>query len=80
LCHLPTMAVDTHVERVSKRLGFVAMTANRLKVEEELLKIVPKKFGVKAHHLLIFHGRYHCTARNPKCDSCPVEKWCEKNF
>jgi endonuclease-3 len=76
LCKMPTMAVDTHVERVSKRLGLVNKMANRLEVEQELLKIVPKQHAVQAHHLLIFHGRYHCLARNPKCQSCPLEKVC----
>jgi endonuclease III len=78
LCKLPTMPVDTHVERVSIRLGLVLPTKNRLKIEQELLRKVPKKFAHQAHHLLIFHGRYHCTARNPKCGTCPVEQLCKK--
>lgn len=78
LCHLPTMPVDTHVERVSIRLGLVKPTKNRLKIEEELLKKIPKKFAHSAHHLLIFHGRYQCLARSPKCPTCPVEKLCKK--
>ena len=80
VCKLPTMAVDTHVERVSKRIGLVPVSANRLQVEEQLLKIVPTKYAVQAHHLLIFHGRYHCVARNPKCLTCPLEKLCKKNI
>ncbi len=80
LCNLPTIAVDTHVERVSKRLGIAPLTANRIKIEEALLKIIPGRFAVKAHHLLIFHGRYHCTARTPRCNTCPVEKFCMKNI
>ena len=80
LCQLPTMPVDTHVERVSKRLGLVALSANVLKVEETLLKTIPKEYAVKAHHLLIFHGRYHCLARKPQCETCPVEKLCQKNI
>lgn len=75
---LPTMAVDTHVARVSIRLGLVKPTENRLQIENELLAVVPKKWGVQAHHLLIFHGRYHCTARQPKCEGCPVFKSCKK--
>lgn len=78
LCQLPTMPVDTHVERVSIRLGLVAPTKNRLKIELELLKKIPKEFAHHAHHLLIFHGRYHCMARNPKCSTCPVEHLCPK--
>lgn len=78
LCDLPTMAVDTHVERVSQRIGLISPTKDRLKIEKELLNIVPKKYAVKAHHLLIFQGRYHCTARNPKCESCPINHICLK--
>ncbi|WGL58555.1 endonuclease III [Pigmentibacter sp. JX0631] len=76
----PTMAVDTHVDRVSQRIGLVEQTNDRLKIEEELLKIVPKKFALQAHHLLIFQGRYHCTAKNPKCNTCPIENLCLKNI
>lgn len=78
VCEIPTMAVDTHVERLSQRIGLVQPTKDRLKIEEELLKKVPAEFAVKAHHLLIFQGRYHCTARNPKCETCPIEKLCLK--
>lgn len=80
LCNLPTMAVDTHVERVSKRIGLVPLSANRLQIEEALLKIIPSQFIIQAHHLLIFHGRYLCTARAPKCNVCPIEKFCMKKF
>lgn len=75
---LPTMAVDTHVARVSIRLGLVKPTENRLQIENELLAIVPEKWAVQAHHLLIFHGRYHCTARKPLCEGCPVSGDCMK--
>ncbi len=78
LCDLPTMAVDTHVERVSQRIGLIPVTKDRLKIEEGLLNVVPKEYAVKAHHLLIFQGRYHCTARNPKCESCPINHICLK--
>lgn len=78
LCNLPTMAVDTHVERVSQRIGLVQPTKDRLKIENELLKKIPDEFAVQAHHLLIFQGRYHCTARNPKCVSCPITDLCLK--
>ncbi|MES2614184.1 MAG: endonuclease III [Bdellovibrionota bacterium] len=80
LFKIPTIAVDTHVERVAKRLGLVPLSASPVKVEEELLKIVPKKYRLQAHHLFIFHGRYHCVARNPKCATCPLEQLCEKNI
>jgi endonuclease-3 len=79
ICSQPTMPVDTHVERLAKRIGFSALEASRLQVEEALLKIIPKKYALKAHHLLIFHGRYHCLARSPKCSTCPIENFCEKN-
>ena len=75
---LPTMAVDTHVARVSVRLGLARPTENRLQIENDLLQIVPAEWGVQAHNLLIFHGRYHCTARVPKCEICPVKRQCRK--
>lgn len=75
---MPTMAVDTHVARVSVRLGLARRTENRLQIEDDLLKIVPQEWGVQAHNLLIFHGRYHCTARAPKCAACPVVNECKK--
>jgi endonuclease-3 len=71
-----TIAVDTHVFRVSNRMGLVNTTAPD-KTEVELLKIVPKKYLKHAHHLLILHGRYTCTARSPKCSACGVVKHCE---
>ena len=75
---LPTMPVDTHVARVSQRLGLVKPTTDRLKIEADLLKIIPSDFLQMAHILLIFHGRYLCTARNPKCSICPVDHLCPK--
>ena len=76
ICGLPTIAVDTHVERVSQRIGLVTPHKNRIKIEEQLLAITPIKYAVKAHHLLIFHGRYICTAKKPKCDYCPINDIC----
>lgn len=78
LCKLPTMPVDTHVARLSQRLGLVKPTANRDRIEEALLACVPERFAWTAHHLLIFHGRYHCTARAPKCESCVLADLCPK--
>ena len=75
---LPTMAVDTHVARVSVRMGLARPSENRLQIESDILQILPSKWGVKAHHLLIFHGRYHCTARNPRCTECPVRDFCRQ--
>jgi endonuclease-3 len=77
LCQQPTIAVDTHVHRVSQRIGLVDQnTSSRLKIEMELLKIVPKEYLLTAHHLLIFHGRYHCIARKPKCHLCKIHHLC----
>jgi endonuclease-3 len=78
LCGLPTMAVDTHVARLAVRIGFVKPTEDRRLIEDELLKLLPEEVKTKAHHQLIFHGRYHCTARAPKCSDCPLEGLCKK--
>ena len=80
----PNMAVDTHVFRVSKRLGLVPQTAKTpLEVEKQLIKHIPKEYIHKAHHWLILHGRYTCLARKPKCEECGITNFCkyfEKNF
>ncbi|MEO1829781.1 MAG: endonuclease III [Pseudomonas sp.] len=72
----PTMAVDTHIFRVSNRTG-IAPGKNVLEVEKKLLKHVPKEFLVDAHHWLILHGRYVCKARTPQCGSCRIEDLCD---
>jgi len=73
----PNMAVDTHVFRVSKRIGLVPQTATTpLAVEKELVKNIPEKLIHKAHHWLILHGRYVCLARLPKCDGCGLQSVC----
>ena len=73
----PNMAVDTHVFRVSKRIGLVPQTATTpLAVEKELVKNIPEQLIHKAHHWLILHGRYVCLARNPKCEQCGLQKIC----
>lgn len=71
----PTMAVDTHVLRVSNRLGLSA-GSTPLKVEEDLLRLIPPEYGVPAHHWLILHGRYVCKARKPECPRCIVRDLC----
>lgn len=76
--NIPAIAVDTHVERVSKRLRICRLNANVLEVEQTLMKKVPENLWVKTHHTLIFFGRYHCTARNPKCPVCPLLKMCQE--
>lgn len=73
----PNMAVDTHVFRVSKRLGLVSQKASTpLAVEKELIKHIPKEMVHKAHHWLILHGRYTCLARSPKCEGCGLQAMC----
>lgn len=71
-----TMAVDTHIFRVSNRMG-LAKAKNPLQTEQQLLKRIPKEFMEHAHHWLILHGRYICVARKPKCGVCHVREWCE---
>jgi endonuclease-3 len=79
----PNMAVDTHVFRVSRRLGLVPLTAKTpLEVEKQLIKHIPPKHVHIAHHWLILHGRYTCVARKPKCEACAIAHLCkyfEKN-
>nr|WP_136249803.1 endonuclease III [Ningiella ruwaisensis] len=72
----PTIAVDTHIFRVSNRTK-LAMGKNVDQVEQKLLKVVPKEFKVDVHHWLILHGRYTCVARKPRCGSCIIEDLCE---
>jgi len=72
----PTMAVDTHIFRVSNRTG-IAPGKTVLQVEKRLLRLVPKEFLLDAHHWLILHGRYTCLARKPRCGACLIEDLCE---
>lgn len=73
------MPVDTHVFRVSHRLGLVASSADTpLKVERQLLKHIPPQIAADAHHWLLLHGRYVCTSRAPHCDKCPFTSFCPK--
>lgn len=72
----PTIAVDTHIFRVSNRTG-IAPGKNVVEVEKRLLRLVPEEFKLDAHHWLILHGRYTCIARNPRCGSCIIEDLCE---
>lgn len=71
----PTIAVDTHIFRVCNRTGLAPGKTVRA-VEDKLLKVVPDEFGIGAHHWLILHGRYVCTARKPKCPECPIRDLC----
>jgi len=72
----PTIAVDTHVFRVSERLGLAQNAKNPLETEKQLTQYIPKNLRAIAHHWLILHGRYVCTARAPKCGSCQFAQWC----
>ena len=72
----PTIAVDTHIFRVSNRTG-LAKGKTPLEVEKRLTKMTPDEFKLDAHHWLILHGRYICKARTPLCGECPIIEWCE---
>ena len=72
----PTMAVDTHIFRVSNRTG-IAPGKNVLEVEKRLIRLVPEDYLIDAHHWLILHGRYVCVARKPRCGACIIEDLCE---
>lgn len=75
---VPAIAVDTHVERVTKRLRICKLNASVTEVEATLMRKIPKDLWVKSHHTLIFFGRYHCTARSPKCEICPLLDMCQE--
>jgi len=77
----PNMAVDTHVYRVSHRIGLVSKKATTpLSVEKELIKFIPTEYVHRAHHWLILHGRYTCVARSPKCSECGISEICKYNL
>lgn len=75
---IPAIAVDTHVERVSKRLAICRWKDSVLEVEHTLMKKVPKEEWSVTHHRMIFFGRYHCKAQNPRCESCPMLELCRE--
>jgi endonuclease III len=75
---IPAIAVDTHVERVSKRLGICRWKDSVLEVEKTLMKKVPKEEWAITHHRMIFFGRYHCKAQNPQCPVCPLNDLCRE--
>lgn len=74
----PTMPVDTHLLRVCPKIGIAEGTTPEA-VENSLMKRVPPKFGLHAHHWILLHGRYVCTARNPKCEDCLISDLCKHN-
>ncbi|CDN45698.1 Endonuclease III [Paenibacillus sp. P22] len=75
---VPAIAVDTHVERVSKRLGLAKQEDSVLEVEKKLMRKVPREEWTLTHHRFIFFGRYHCKAQQPKCDICPLLDMCKE--
>ena len=75
---VPAIAVDTHVERVSKRLRICKQSASVGEVEEVLMKKIPEDRWVDTHHTMILFGRYHCVARSPKCEGCPLLDLCQE--
>lgn len=75
----PAIAVDTHVNRVSKRLGLSSLEDDVYEVEKKLMNLVPKERWVRTHHQLVLFGRYYCKAKNPLCDNCKLKKICKKN-
>jgi endonuclease-3 len=72
----PTMAVDTHIFRVSERLGLTTNSKNPLQTEKQLVRYIPESVIPKAHHWLLLHGRYVCQARKPQCDNCGLSSYC----
>ena len=81
--NIPTMPVDTHVFRVSARIGLTRNSKTPLETEKQLVKNIPSELLIKAHHWLILHGRYVCVARKPKCSECGINIYCkyfEKNI
>lgn len=72
----PTMAVDTHIFRVSERLGLTTNSKNPLQTEKQLVKYIPADIIPKAHHWLLLHGRYVCQARKPQCEPCGLKEFC----
>ena len=80
LYNIPTFAVDTHVERVSKRLGLASAKDGVIQVEKKLMKKVPKDRWIRTHHQFILFGRYYCKAVKPSCDNCKLKDICRKKY
>ena len=76
LYDMPALAVDTHVHRVSARIGLTRNAGSPLQTEKQLVKHIPRELLSRAHHWLILHGRYICVARKPKCGVCGIRKYC----
>lgn len=78
--NVPTFAVDTHVERVSKRLGFADVDDDVLTVEKKLMKLFPEEKWVRLHHQLLLFGRHTCLSRSPLCENCKMKKYCKRKM
>lgn len=74
---IPDLPVDTHIIRISNRLGIATKKDEPIDIERKLKKIIPEESWIKSHHQLIHFGRYFCTARNPKCEDCKIKKYCK---
>ena len=74
---IPDLPVDTHIIRISNRLGIANSKDEPIDIERKVKKIIPEEQWIKSHHQLIHFGRYFCTARNPKCDECKIKKYCK---
>ena len=74
---IPDLPVDTHIIRISNRLGIATSKDEPIDIERKLKKIIPEESWIKSHHQLIHFGRYFCTARNPKCEECKIKKLCK---
>lgn len=74
---IPDLPVDTHIIRISNRLGIATSKDEPIDIERKLKKLIPEEFWIKSHHQLIHFGRYFCTARNPKCEQCKLKKYCK---
>lgn len=70
------IAVDTHARRISNKIGF-SKESDPEKIEQDLLKLLPREYYYDANHLFVWHGRYTCVARNPKCEGCPIRQYCD---
>lgn len=78
--NVPTFAVDTHVERVAKRLGFAELNDDVFTVEKKLMDLFPSEKWVRLHHQLLLFGRHTCQSRSPKCENCQLQKYCQRKM
>ena len=74
---IPDLPVDTHIIRITNRLGIASKDDEPIDIERKLKKLIPESHWIKTHHQLIHFGRYFCTARNPKCENCALKEYCK---